>query len=144
MTLTLISLLIHHHLRMLVSWGLYKVFFTYFNIIVIITGKSRARKWSWLQDDASQFFLVPFSNASGGKYSMMQGLSSVFRSKLFNGVLLVFSIRSKVSQFTFYMLPQVSLLPPAKLTDDHPLRKALSKWPNKYHWVERGISPQKH
>ena len=45
-----------------------------------------------------------------GKYSVMQDLSSRFRFKLFNSVLLVFSIR-----------PQVSPLPPAKLSDEHPL-----------------------
>ena len=43
-------------------------------VIVIITGKSHARTWSWLQDDASQFYLVPFSNPNGGKYSVAQGL----------------------------------------------------------------------
>ena len=78
--------------------------------IVIITGKFHARTWSWLQDDASQFYIVPVSNPSGGKHSVVQGLSSLFMSKLFNGVLLVFSIR-----------PQVSPLPPAKLFDYQPL-----------------------
>ena len=102
-------------------------------VIVIITGKSHASTWLWLQRDTSQFYLVPFSNPSAGKYSMVQGLSSRFRSKLFNGVLLVFSTR-----------PQVSQLPPAKLRDDQPLRKALATWPNKYHWFKRGISPEKH
>ena len=102
-------------------------------VIVIITGKSHARTRLWLKDDSSQFYLVPFSNPSGGKYSMVRGLSSRFRSMLFNGVLLVFSIR-----------PQVSQQPPAKLTDDHPLRKSLATWPNKYHWFESGISPEKH
>ena len=59
-------------------------------VIVIITGKSHAWTWLWLQADTSQFYLMPFSNPSGGKYSMAQGLSSRFRSKLFNGVRLVF------------------------------------------------------
>ena len=84
-------------------------------IIVLITGKFHARKWLWLQDNASQFHLVPFSNPSGSKYSVMQGLPLRFRSKLFNGVLLVLSIQS-----------QVSLLPPAKLSDDQPVEEALA------------------
>ena len=50
-------------------------------IIVIITGKSHAKTCSWLQDDASQCYLVPFSNPNGWKYSVAQGLSSRFRSK---------------------------------------------------------------
>ena len=102
-------------------------------IIVIITGKSRARMWSWLQDDASQFYIVPFSNPSEGKYSAVQGFSSRFWSKFFNGVLLVYSFRL-----------QVSPLPPTKLSDDHPLGEALATWPNKYHWVEIVISPENH
>ena len=94
--------------------------FAIINIIIfIITGKSHARTWSWLQENASQFYLVPFSNPSGGKYSVAQGLSSGFMSKLFNGVLFIFSIR-----------PQVSPLPPAKLSDDHPLRE-LWQW----YWI---------
>ena len=108
--------------------------FAFINIvIVIITGKFHARTWSWLQDDASQFYLVPFSNPNGGKYSVAQGLSSRFRSKMFNGVLLVFSIRL-----------QVSPLPPAKLSNDHPLGEALAMWPKKYHWFKRVISPEEH
>ena len=108
--------------------------FAIINIIVVtITGKSHARTWSWLQDDARQFYLVPFSHPSGGKYSMVHGLSSRFRSKLLNGVLLVFSIR-----------PQVSPLPPAKLSHDHPLGEALATWPNKWHWFKRVISPEEH
>ena len=102
-------------------------------VIVIITGKSYARTWSCLQDDASQCYLVPFSNPNGGKYSVAQGISSRFRSKMFNGVLLVISIR----------LP-VSPLPPAKLSNDHPLEEALAMWPNKYHWFKRVISPEEH
>ena len=58
---------------------------------------------------------------------MMQGLSSRFRSKLFNGALLIFSIR-----------PQVSQLLQARLTDDLLLRKALATWPNKYRWFKEG------
>ena len=37
-------------------------------IIIIITDKSHARTWSWLKDDASQFYLVPFSNTSKSKW----------------------------------------------------------------------------
>ena len=33
-------------------------------IIIIIVGKFIARAWLWLQDDASQFYLVNFSNLS--------------------------------------------------------------------------------
>ena len=42
--------------------------FAVLNIIIVIitTGKSDARTWSWLQDDAIQFDLVPFSNPNGG------------------------------------------------------------------------------
>ena len=94
-------------------------------IIVIITGKSHARAWSWLQVAASHF-----SNSSGGTHFTVQGLSSRL---LFNGVLLVFSIR-----------PQVSPLPPAMLLGDHPLGEVLATWLNKYHWLKRVISPEKH
>ena len=62
-------------------------------IIVIIIGKSYARTWSWLQDDANQLYLVSFSNPNGGKYSVVQSFSSRYRSQVFNGVLLVFSVR---------------------------------------------------
>ena len=102
-------------------------------VILIITDKYHARTWSWLQDDTSQFYLVPFSNPNGGKYSVAQGLSSHFRPKMFNGVLLVFSIR-----------PQASPFPPAKLSNDHPLGEALAMWPNKYHWFKRVTSPEEH
>ena len=47
-------------------------------VIVIIAGKSNAGTWSWLRDDPSQFYLVSFSNASGGKYSVVQGRSMAF------------------------------------------------------------------
>ena len=53
-------------------------------VIVIITVKFHARTWLWLQDDTNQFYLVLSSNPSEGKYSMMQGLSSLFRSKFPN------------------------------------------------------------
>ena len=107
----------------------FKLFVIVNIVIVIFTGKSHARTWLWLQDDTSQFYIVPFSNPSGGKYSMVQGISSRFRPKLFNGVLLVLSIP-----------PQVSQLPPAKLTDDRPLSTALATWPNKYHWFQRDFT----
>ena len=87
------------------------------------------------RDHASQFYLVSFSNPSGGKYSMVQGLSTCFTSKLFKGILWSFPSNSR--------LP-VSPLPSAKLFDDYPLGEALVTWPNKYHLFKRVISPEKH
>ena len=58
--------------------------------------------------------------------------SSRFRSKVFNCILLVFSIR-----------PQVFPLPPAKLSDDQPLGEALATWPNKYHWFKKSYIARK-
>ena len=101
-------------------------------IIVIIIGKSHARTWSWLQDGASQFYLVPFSNPSWGKYSVMQGLSSRFMSK--------FSWHS----FGIFHPTIGSPLPSAKLSDDHHLGEALETWPKKYNWCKKVISPEKH
>ena len=48
--------------------------------------KENERKKNEKKDHASQFYLAPFSNPSGGKYSMVQRLSSRFMSKLFNAV----------------------------------------------------------
>ena len=78
-------------------------------VIVFITGKSRARAWSWLQDNASQFYLVPISNPSGSKYSVAQGLSSRCRSKMFNCVLLVFSIRPQLRHCRQQSSPMINL-----------------------------------
>ena len=88
--------------------------FTIINIIIIIICKFHARVCPWLKDDTKQFCLVPSLNRSGGRYSVVQDRfhASGPESTLFYSVLLVFSNRSNVSS-----------LPPAKLSDDHPLRK---------------------
>ena len=70
-----------------------------------------------------------FLKSEGGKYSVVQGLSSCQRSKLFNGVHLVFSIQ-----------PQVSPLPPAKLSDDQPLGETLATSPNKDNFLKSDIA----
>ena len=90
------------------SGQVYRPFSTIFAIIniiiVIITGISHAIMWSWLQDDASN---LHFSNPGGGKYSMV--LSPRFRSKLFNGILLVFSIRPQQSHCRQQSFPLIIL-----------------------------------
>ena len=53
-------------------------------------------------------------------------------SKLFYGVFLIFAIQS-----------QVFSVPPAMLSDDHPLGESLTTWPNKYHWLRWLMSPDK-
>ena len=78
-------------------------------IIVIITGKAHARTWSWLQDDASQFYLVPFSNPSGSKYFVVHGLSLLLWSKLFNGVLFVFPSDRRFSHCRQQSSPMINL-----------------------------------
>ena len=105
--------------------------FTIINIIIII-GKFHARAWPWLQVDAGRFYIVPFSNPSGGRCSTVRDHSPRFRSLLFNGVLLVFSIP-----------PHVSPFPPVKRSDEHPLGEDLATWPNKYKWFTWVISPEK-
>ena len=65
------------------------------NISIIIIAKFYTRAWSWLH--ASTIYLVPFSNPSGGQYSMKQDRSPRHGSRLFWGVLFVFSIRPRFS-----------------------------------------------
>ena len=49
----------------------FKTMFTIM-IIIIIIEKFHASAWPSLQDDASQLYVVPFSNLSGGSNSVMQ------------------------------------------------------------------------
>ena len=67
--------------------------FTIINITIIIVDKFHTRVWPWLH--ASTIYLLPVSNLSGGRYSVVQDRSPRSGSRLFWGVLMVFSIRPR-------------------------------------------------
>ena len=92
-------------------------------IIVIITCKSRARTWSWLQDDLFQIW-VEANNTWCKAFLHASRLSC---SKPF------FSIRPHI----------ISPSPPTKLSHNRHLGKALATWLNNNHWIKRLISPEK-
>ena len=83
--------------------------FTIINIIGIIISKFHARAWLWLH--ASTINLLPVSHLSGGRYSVVQDRFPRSGSRLFYGVLVVFSSG------------RGSLLSPENLSDNHPLEK---------------------
>ena len=71
--------------------------FAIINIIIVIsTSKSHARTWSLLQDDASQFYILPFWNPSGGNYSVVQGFLFASGLSCSMAFFLVSSIRPQV------------------------------------------------
>ena len=84
------------------------------NIIIIIICKFHARVCQWLQDDTKRFCLVPSSNPSGGRYSVVQDHFPCSGSWVH-----IVLWRS----FSLFIQSQVSSLPPAKFSDDHRLRK---------------------
>ena len=65
---------------------------------------------------------------------------------IFSGARSFSTLRVKVvlrRPFGLFHPAAVSLLPPAKLSNNHSLEEPLETWPNKYNWFEWVMSPNK-
>ena len=103
--------------------------------IIIIICKFHARVCPLLRDDTKQLCLVPSSNQSEGRYSMVQDRSPCSGSWVHIVQWGSFSLYHSVSGF---------LIAASKALRWSSFGKALITWPNKYHWFRLLISPEKN
>ena len=88
----------------------------------------------WLQNDTKQFCLVPSSNASEGRYSVVQDHSPCSGSWVHIVLRRSFSLYHLVSGF---------LIAASKALRRSFFMKALATWPNKYHLLRWLMSLEK-